>query len=478
MGGVKDRIKTQDVFVLIPGIMGSALTMKRGKGKEDLDLWSPSFGAIGRAVRHRTKNLLALKLDHEPRSLEELPDNIVVNGLMPDVHIIPRFWKIDGYGAISGFVREQFDVTPGENFFEFPYDWRIDNRLNAQLLAQKAEGWLKARSDPKAKLVILAHSMGGLVARFFIEVLGGWKVTRRLFTIGTPHRGSLDVLDFLVNGYRPVMWGVELPELEVFTQLVRSFTSTYQLLPTYPCYEVAPGKMQRASEIVGVGGLVSERAAAGLAFHEEIRLAHAENVKLDEYHRERYELHAVVGTHQETSQSVGPSQEGFEVRNSLGLEDHKGDGTVPFASALPREIEDEPDKVRTLYVPEKHSRLQNAKQVHDQIGGTLRTASVNLAAYRDVEHGLPLALDLSDAFLENERIRFRVRCEDDWTDLTATLFDAASGAKLDTLAVSARANEPWRLADRDPLPSGTYRVEVSSQKPSEAQTVSDVFTVL
>jgi triacylglycerol esterase/lipase EstA (alpha/beta hydrolase family) len=36
---------------------------------------------------------------------------------------------------------------------------------------------------------IVAHSLGGLVTRYYIEVLGGTRV-RRLVTIGTPHRGT------------------------------------------------------------------------------------------------------------------------------------------------------------------------------------------------------------------------------------------------------------------------------------------------
>ena len=50
--------------------------------------------------------------------------------------------------------------------------------------------------------------MGGLVARWFLEVLGGWEVTRRLITIGTPYQGAIGALDTLCNG---VAKGVGLP---------------------------------------------------------------------------------------------------------------------------------------------------------------------------------------------------------------------------------------------------------------------------
>ena len=43
--------------------------------------------------------------------------------------------------------------------------------------------------------------MGGLVSRYYLEVLGGWRDTRRLITFGTPYRGSLNAVDFAANGF-------------------------------------------------------------------------------------------------------------------------------------------------------------------------------------------------------------------------------------------------------------------------------------
>ena len=40
------------------------------------------------------------------------------------------------------------------------------------------------------KVTVLAHSMGGLISRFFIEVLNGKQVVRRLIMAGTPNEGS------------------------------------------------------------------------------------------------------------------------------------------------------------------------------------------------------------------------------------------------------------------------------------------------
>jgi triacylglycerol esterase/lipase EstA (alpha/beta hydrolase family) len=83
----------------------------------------------------------------------------------------------------------------GQNLFPFPYDWRRDNRASARRLERFGWDWLKKWWDPsgndKAKLIFVVHSMGGLVARYFLEVMGGWKDTRALISFGTPYRGAL-----------------------------------------------------------------------------------------------------------------------------------------------------------------------------------------------------------------------------------------------------------------------------------------------
>lgn len=37
---------------------------------------------------------------------------------------------------------------------------------------------------------IVAHSMGGIVARYFVQALGGDGTVRKLITLGTPHEGT------------------------------------------------------------------------------------------------------------------------------------------------------------------------------------------------------------------------------------------------------------------------------------------------
>lgn len=62
-------------------------------------------------------------------------------------------------------------------------------RVSAQHLKNFVERVI-AREDA-ARVDIVAHSLGGVVARYYIERLGGARRVGRLVTIGSPHRGTL-----------------------------------------------------------------------------------------------------------------------------------------------------------------------------------------------------------------------------------------------------------------------------------------------
>ena len=96
--------------------------------------------------------------------------------LMPDIHLIPGLWSIDGYGQIRGSILERFKVKEGENYVEFPYDWRRANIASARKLKARVEpvlsAWRRKSRNADAKLILIAHSMRGIVSRCFLELLG------------------------------------------------------------------------------------------------------------------------------------------------------------------------------------------------------------------------------------------------------------------------------------------------------------------
>ena len=272
------------------------------------------------------------------------------------MHLIPGLWSIDGYAGISRMITETFDVVPGETYIEFPYDWRRDNRVAARQLQRLVDEKLHAQRqrNPDAKLILIGHSMGGLVARYFLECLDGWQDTRALITFGTPHRGSLNAADFLVNGFVKKLGPLKVADL---SRLLRSLTSVYQLLPIYPCVDVGAGNAarRRGRRCRGV-----DQARAAAALH-----------RLPPGHRGRRRppttrtptrIHSVVGITQGTKQSGRLDGDRLVMRASrYDGEDMGGDGTVPRVSATPIETDDCQPAYQPMYSSERTARCRSPR---------------------------------------------------------------------------------------------------------------------
>lgn len=457
------RKPVRDVVVLIPGLTGSVLERRDG-----MEVWAPSLEAGLRAFLSAGRSLNNVRLSEDPVDAEVLDDGVRATRLVPDVHLIPGLWKIDGYSRITDFIQAKFTVEPGANYFEFPYDWRRDNRVAARRLDRAARDWLLAWRERSgatdARLVLLAHSMGGLVARHFLEVLGGWEVTRTLVTFGTPYRGSLNALDFLSNGFR------KLGGLADLTDLVHSFTSVYQLLPIYGCIDDGNGKLVHLTETGQLPGLNMARVAAADEFHREIERAVHTNRAEAAYRERGYAIQPIVGIDQPTGQSarLGTDRR-VQVLRTLSGSDQSGDGTVPRISATPIELSKEH---REVFAATRHASLQNADAPLVQIRGVLDRT--DLGPHRGVLLGSSVSVDLDDLYELGEPVVVRALVTEPGEDLHVSLVNTATGLDVAHVPLPA-TDEEWRTAELPPQPAGTYRVTVSGA--GEADPVSDLLVV-
>jgi pimeloyl-ACP methyl ester carboxylesterase len=462
-----DRTPVGDVVVLLPGITGSVLA------KDGKDVWALSGGAILRGLRTIGRSLRDVQLHGDDPAVDDLGDGITAPRVMPDTHLVPGLWKIDGYGRLAATIVERLDVTRGVNFFEFPYDWRRDNRVAARLLARRSHDWLAAWRDRSgnadAKLILLGHSMGGLVARHFLELLDGWRDTRLLLTFGTPYRGSLNALDFIANGMTKTLGPLTLMDL---TSLLRSFTSIYQLLPTYPCVEREDGSLGRVTEVAGVPALDAARAAAALAFHQEIREAVHDHRQEARYVEHGYKIKPLAGIFQPTAQSARTTAGRLEVLRTYKGKDEGGDGTVPSVSATPLELSNMDLEV---YVRERHASLQNADFSLDQVLGVIGRQSIDQSQV--FAPGTGISLDIKDAYLTGEQVTVRALPEREHAVLTAELHDVDTGRRI--VAAALRPGpDGWHHVDLDALAEGTYRLRVRGDGDyDEISPVTDVFGV-
>jgi hypothetical protein len=451
-----------DLLILLPGITGSVLQ------KNNKDVWAVTKESVGSALSTLGRNLQALELKDDPQNVEDLGDGVVATSLFPDVHLIPGFWKIDGYSGVRAALSRRLKLDGAQNYVEFPYDWRRDNRVAARKLARLVPAWLaqwkEVSGNADAKVVFLAHSMGGLVARYYLECLEGWRYTRKLITFGTPYRGSLNALDFLSNGYGKTFAGFNVADLSA---LMRSFTSVYQLLPRYPCVDMGDGVMRRPGEVSGLPNIDPVKAAAGLAFHHELERAICANEGSKEY--KAYLVHPIIGTDQPTKQSARIHAGRLVPFNELNGTDESGDGTVPRPSAIPLGCTRDDDEAfgrAALFVSGIHGSLQNLPQVVAQVSYVL--LEPKFETYRPASEAISLGVD--DAYLVGEPVR--IRCDAGTMAPGALIVEeAAAGKQVFKRNLEPQSNEPISV---EHLPVGTYRavLEVGGRR-----LISDVFLV-
>ena len=88
----------------------------------------------------------------------------------------------------------------GEDLFDFPYDWKKSNVQTAQDLEVKIRAIQEQTNWPWVDIV--AHSMGGLVAREYIQQdREGYSDIDQLITMGTPQLGSPEAYLQWEGGY-------------------------------------------------------------------------------------------------------------------------------------------------------------------------------------------------------------------------------------------------------------------------------------
>lgn len=460
-----------DVIVLVPGILGSVL-QKNGR-----DVWAASGGAALAGLLSGGGSLRNLAIDEDSPE-DDLGDGVAATRLMPDVHLIPGLWKIDGYSKIGQTIKAIFDVREGSNYFEFPYDWRRDNRVAARRLQQASHGWLEnwraTSGNNDARLILVCHSMGGLVSRYFLEVLGGWRDTRALVTFGTPHRGSLNSLRTLTDGVRKGPLG-----LLDLTEFARSLTSVYQLLPTYRCYDVGQEDLLRIGEAEGIPHVDAKKAADALAFHHEITDAVEQHQEEPDYEQGAYRIHTVVGIEQPTIQSASQSGDSVTFLGTLNREDQRGDGIVPRVSATPWEFADAPRD--EMYEATRHGSIQNADAVLTHLTGVLTIRRIDFGSLlAPLEARAILAMQIEDMYWDNEPVIVRVRPDREGLELEATVVRTDPSRVPDALLVGglrlAPVDDGWLQAQIGPLPAGVYRVTVTGQ--AGVEPVADIFSVL
>jgi pimeloyl-ACP methyl ester carboxylesterase len=218
--------------IVIPGLLGSRLA----RASDGVEAWP------GGTRKLLTSDYLDLALRIDPETLEPLDDGLVPSGIFEGAA------GKDFYRQLMRVLRESGGyrpMRPGRplvqqraRLYVFTYDWRQDNVKTVRKLDELIEQIRRDYRDPSLRVDVIAHSMGGLIVRYYerygtVDVLDGnsFVVTglglsklRRVVLLGTPNQGTVTAVHKFLNGYR-----VGISALP--TEGVATMPATFQLFP-------------------------------------------------------------------------------------------------------------------------------------------------------------------------------------------------------------------------------------------------------
>lgn len=289
--------------VLVPGIMGSVLKTTGGD-----EAWPPrvTFSGV-----HADADAL----------------------LRPDLQVGDIVRKVACFSFYQPLIDTLTDLgfreTGSDRLILFPYDWRKDLDVTSRQLAQE----LAVLAQDATSITIVAHSMGGLVARLAVERSDTgakpWtdKITS-LITLATPHRGAPLSLARILGLEGTT--GLSADDCRKVSN-DPDYPSAYQLLPApgeQACWDTTEG--QRLPVVDIYDPTAAEAIGLKPAMVARARWVHETLQQGQKPASIRYFYFAASGYTTATRLNLLDSQQ-----QVMTTTPEAGDGTVPLWSALP-----------------------------------------------------------------------------------------------------------------------------------------------
>lgn len=362
----------QNPVIIVPGIISSYLNKNEPGSPE---VWP---------------NVIKMMLPGDDSYLNELSMN--ESGWPNSASLmIPKdiFRSMYGQDFFDGLIKELENngYKENESLFVFPYDWRWDidwvagsspYPLIKSLKDKVEEVKQKTGTD---KVDIVAHSMGGLVAKQYINFYGSSSVDK-FIDIGTPHLGAPKAFKILMYGDN---LGFKIGKFSINETTVKNisqnFPSIFELLPSKKYFDSNEVNCSNfISDIYdydgnGVKGKLDYSQSQVFmenAGFNKILLNQAEGFHddLDNFNSSSYSLktYNIVGCGRPTIGRIYILNKEKSGEWEYGLQYINGDSTVPLRSA-----EDLSGALKIYYANNTdHPYLASAKGVKELVGYILK----------------------------------------------------------------------------------------------------------
>ena len=309
------------------------------------------------------------------------------------------------------------------------------------------------------RVVLVAHSMGGLIASWWWAFLSEGIEVDQIITLGTPYRGAAKALDVLVNGMRIGPFDVR----QAVTDTVRTWDSVFDLLPHYQVLEgnadsLYPHDLPPAitKTVDGFSDKARKAYRKNRCLHDALvnKVAESGSNPFTVYYSQGHATlgHASIDTHSDglvvakgNPRAIPASWEG-------------GDGTVPAFSTIPDFLEDEVYRWRRL--AGKHQDLVEEKSVFEHLSEYSRTRLPAAARGGGYEVSAYLQLDLDDVVLAGTEAEVRLRVVDE----AGSVLDVGNvGGNVGGKRFRAeRCDDGWWSAQLPALEEGVHSLMLSA----------------
>ena len=139
---------------------------------------------------------------------------VLVHGLLDTPRLFSRLERL-----LEGQHRSVFSPHLPHRFGAIPL----------RKLAQQLDGLIQERWGPKTPIDLLGFSMGGVIARTWLQELGGAKRTHRFISVGSPQQGTL------TERCIPAWLFAGLADMKCGSSLLRSLNRNYADLQAVEC---------------------------------------------------------------------------------------------------------------------------------------------------------------------------------------------------------------------------------------------------
>jgi pimeloyl-ACP methyl ester carboxylesterase len=388
-----------------------------------------------------------------------------------------RIWISIRHLLLSGFLRLKLEGGNGTTWVEptgilkkyygeqllrlqqqgwtvrpFWYDWRRENDASATRLRDRVLEWF-----PDQRVHLVAHSMGGLVARSFVRQYGDlWAAMGgKLIMLGTPNYGSFSVPQLLC-GFNSVAKMVDLLDvrnkMDAVLRVVQTFPSTYEMLPDPHYFE---SDLERD------------------LWNPERYPARPEAGKFERAREFRNQLKAIADPERMIyiAGSNQPTAVGIRNLDRLGFRDGyeysmAGDGTVPHRLGLLRPP-DGGEPYQAFYADCEHGAMPNNELIGDGVSSLL--GGEGQGRLRTDPALKSLSRSESDSAEAAAQAEADVTAWDRQAQLTIASLQSRGGAveaEIDTAPLTEAERHAEELMVEDFLGSGTRGGAASGEAPS------------